>query len=215
LREPTRDRPGINLVLPVLTGFYDYGLDDVFQASDPGEAATLSVVPGLEFDYVMNDRWRLKPYGQLGLGRDMKNSENSLIYVAGISSYYRLPRSGNWRFALGNSATYTAYHPDNHGAQSLGIFGLGVDMTYPWELRLFRADTGLATSLIYYLYLDNPNFAQGDNRSKSVTGEFEWSLALNFRQPRQFMGVEFDRVGLGLRYGDNIKGIRITTRFPF
>ena len=29
------------------------------------------------------------------------------------------------------------------------------------------------------------------------------------------MGIEIDRIGLGFRYGDNIKGIRLVKNFPF
>ncbi|MEN8207360.1 MAG: hypothetical protein ABFS24_15335 [Pseudomonadota bacterium] len=100
VREPSRERPVIKLLLPALTGFYDYDHDKIFQGESPGGAATLSVVPG-------------------------------------------------------------------------------------------------------------------DNRSKSVSGEFEWGLALDFRKPRNLMGFKFDRIGLGFRYGDNIRGVRLVTRFPF
>ena len=43
--EPTREAPGIQLLLPVLFGFYDYDYDGVVEARVPGDAATLSFVP--------------------------------------------------------------------------------------------------------------------------------------------------------------------------
>jgi hypothetical protein len=215
LREPSPGQPGIRLLLPVLVGFYDYDNDSVLQGSTPGDAATLSFVPGMEFEYVVNERWRLKPYGQVGFGRDLKNNENSLIYMAGINSHYRLPGSGEWKFALGNTVTYAGFDPDDGDTQSLGILGAGIDMISPWKLKMFGKETRLASSLIYYFYADNPSFEQGDDRSKSVNGEFEWSLALDFGEPRKLMGIEFDRIGLGFRYGDNVRGIRVVTKFPF
>lgn len=215
LREPSPGSPGIKLLLPVLAGFYDYDFDSAFKADTPGDAATLSFVPGLEFEYIMNERWRLKPYGQFGLGRDLDNNENSLIYMAGVNSHYRLPRQGKWQFALGNTMAYTGFNPDDGGTQSLGILGAGIDTIFPWRFNLLGKDNSIANSLIYYYYLDNPSFEQGDDRQKNVTGEFEWSLALNFEKPRKLMGIEFDRLGLGFRYGDNIRGVRLVTRFPF
>lgn len=215
IREPTSNRPGINLLLPALVGFYDYGHDKIFKADAPGDAATLSFVPGVEFEYVMNERWRLKPYGQAGIGRDLKNNENALIYVGGINSHYKIPAQGKWRFALGNMLAITGFDPDDGDSQSTGILGAGIDMVYPWGLHLFGKETNLANYLIYYLYLDNPRFEQGVDRSKSISDEFEWGLALDFKKPRSIMGIEFDRIGLGFRYGDNIKGIRLVTKFPF
>ena len=215
VREPSRERPGIKLLLPALIGLYDYDHGKIFQGGSPGSAATLSFVPGLEFEYVMNERWRLKPYGQVGFGWDLKNNENSLIYVGGINSHYRIPNQGKWHFALGNMLAYTGFDSDDGGTQSVGILGTGIDMIYPWGVHMFGQETNLANYLIYYLYLDNPSFKQGDNRSKSVSGEFEWGLALDFKKPRNLMGINFDRIGLGFRYGDNIKGIRLVTKFPF
>ncbi|MEN8108174.1 MAG: hypothetical protein ABFS22_09225 [Pseudomonadota bacterium] len=215
VREPSRERSGIKLLLPALMGYYDYDYDKIFQGDLPGNAATLSFVPGLEFEYVMNERWRLKPYGQVGFGRDLKNNENALIYVGGVNSHYRIPNQGKWHFALGNTVIYTGYDPDDGGAQSIGILGAGIDMISPWGLPVFGKETNLANYLIYYLYLDNPGFEQRDDRSKSVSGEIEWGLALEFEKPPKLMGIEFERIGLGFRYGDNIRGIRFVTKFPF
>lgn len=215
IREPSREHPGIKLLLPALIGFYDYDFDSAFKGDTPGDAAALSFVPGLAFEYVVNERWRLKPYGQLGFGRDLENDENALIYVAGVNSYYSFPRQGKWQFALGNTVTYTGFDPDDGGTQSLGILGAGIDMIFPWKLNILGKETNFANSLIYYLYLDNPSFEQGDDRSKSVSREFEWSLAVDFKKPRKLLGIELDRIGLGFRYGDNIRGIRLVTKFPF
>ena len=215
LREPSPERPGMKLLLPALVGYYDYDYDKIFQGDTPGDAATLSFVPGLEFEYVMNERWRLKPYGQFGFGRDLKNNENARIAVGGVSSHYRIPHEGKWRYALGNTAIYTSYNPDNGGTQSMGILGVGIDLIYPWGLTVFGKESNLANYLIYYLYLDKPGFEQGDGRSESVSGEFEWGLALGFEKPSKFLGFEFERIGLGLRYSDDTKGIRLVTSFPF
>lgn len=213
VREPSYAHPGIKLVLPALAGIYDY--DKISQGDVPDDAATLSFVPGLELEYVMSERWRLKPYGQAGFGRDLKNNENALIYVGGLNSHYKIPTSGKWRFALGNMLAYAGFDPDDGSSQSLGVLGVGIDMIYPWGLHLFGKNTNIANHLIYYSYLDNPGFDQGDDRSRSVRREIEWGLALDFNKPRKIIGIEFDRIGLGFRYGNNIKGIRLVTEFPF
>jgi len=213
LRDPSIEHPGMKLLFPAMVGYYDY--DDVFEGNLPADAATLSFVPGLELEYIMNKRWRLKPYGQLGLGRDLKNKENALIYVGGLKSHYSIPHEGKWRFALGNTAVYTGYEAGDGASQATAILGIGIDMVYPWSLSLFGKKTGLANYLIYYWYLDNPSFEQGNDRAERVNGEIEWGLALSFENPPKLLGYEFDRIGLGFRYGDDIKGLRLVTDFPF
>ena len=90
-----------------------------------------------------------------------------------------------------------------------------MDTVFPWGVSLFGKETSLANYLIYYWYLDNPSFEQGDDRAERVTGEIEWGLALGFEHPPKLLGYEFDRIGLGFRYGGDIKGIRLVTDFPF
>ena len=100
LGESSATQPGATLLLPVLAGYYDYNFDDALRGSLPGEAATQSFVPGLQLDYHIDDDWRIQPYGQFGIGRDLKNNENAWIYLGGLSSLYMLPGSGTWRFSL-------------------------------------------------------------------------------------------------------------------
>jgi hypothetical protein len=71
----------------------------------------MSFVPGVEFEYLVNERWRLKPYGQVGIGRDLKNNENALIYVGGVNSHFRIPSSGKLNFALGNTLAIAGFDP--------------------------------------------------------------------------------------------------------
>jgi hypothetical protein len=215
LREPSSERPGMKILLPALAGYYDYDYDKILEGDLPGDAATLSFVPGLELEYVMSERWRLKPYGQFGFGRDLKNDENAWIYVGGVKSHYRIPYEGRFRFALGSAGIFTGYDPDDGSNQSLGVLGLGLDAVYPWNISLFGKRTNLANYLIYYWYLDSPGFEQVDDQTKSVNGELEWGVALGFEEPPKLLGFEFERIGLGFRYGSDIKGIRLVTDFPF
>jgi hypothetical protein len=215
VREATPSEPGLTLLLPVMMGYYDYDLGSAFQGELPGDAATQSFVPGIEAEYRVNPAWRLSPYGQLGVGRDLKNNENALIYVGGISSHYTFNGFDRWRFALGNSAAYLGYDPDDGGTQTFGVFAVGIDMIYPWHFSIAGRRTRFTNYLAYNWYLDTPGFEQGESSSKSVSGEAEWGLALGFAKPPRLLGVEFDRIGLGFRYGNDIKGIRLITRFPF
>jgi hypothetical protein len=215
LRESSPERPGIKLLLPAMLGYYDYDYDSILNAGLPGGTALFGFVPGVEFEYEMNPSWRLRPYVQLGIGRDFRNNENARIHVAGVSSHYQLPSSGGWRFALGNSLVYAGYESAGGEAQSMGVMGIGVDAIYPWAVSLFGRETYLANYLVHYLYFDTLTFEQGNVSSAKVVGETELGLALGFVQQPRLLGVPFERVGLGFRYGDNIKGVRLITEFPF
>jgi hypothetical protein len=215
LREPSTERPGLKILLPALAGYYDYDYDKILEGELPGDAATLSFVPGLELEYVRSENWRLKPYGQIGFGRDFKNDEDALIYAAGLKSHYRIPYEGRFRFAFGSKGIYSGYDPDNGSNQSLGVAAVGLDAIYPWGLSLFGKQTNLANFLIYNWYIDSPGFEQATGDTESIAGEFEWGIALGFEQPSRLLGFRFERLGLAFRYGGDIKAIRLVTEFPF
>lgn len=215
VREASPPQPGLRILLPAIVGYYDYDYDNIFEGDLPGDTAVTSFVPGLEYSYELSPAWRLKPFGQLGVGRDIQNSENALIYVAGVTSRYRLPVDSRFRFALGNSAVFTGYDPEDGASQSMGILGTGLDVIYPWGVSLFGKETTLTSYVIYYLYLDNPQFEQGDDRAQKVNGEVELGLALGFEKPPTVLGMTLERIGLGFRYGGDIRGVRIVTDFPF
>ena len=52
--------------------------------------------------------------------------------------------------------------------------------------------------------------------TQDVSNEVEVALTLGVRKPVDFLGVSFDRIGLGYRQGsDGLKGVRLVASFPF
>ena len=199
----------------MLAGYYDYDYDKAIQGKLPGESASLSFVPGVELDYELSDLWHVRPFTQVGVGRDMKEYVSSLIYTGGITSNYSIPYDGKWRFILGTELALAGYKTESEPNDTLGVVALGIDAVYPWGVSLFGVETNIANYLTYYWYLDSLNFLKEAYQSENVSGEFEWGIALGFEEPLVIMGLEVERIGFGFRYGDDIKGIRIITEFPF
>lgn len=215
VHEPDPPTPGLRILMPALVGYYDYDYDSLLGGDLPGDAAVTSFVPGLELTYEVNDRWQLRPFAQAGFGRDLQNKENAFIYAAGVSSRYRFPSGGFQQLTLGNNLISAGYDPDGDGSQSMLITGAGLDYAFPWRFSVFGKRSYLASYAAYYLYLDNPSFEQGQDRAQKVNNEVEWSLALGFETPPSLLGITLERIGLGFRYGGDIRGVRIVTDFPF
>ncbi|MBT8442501.1 MAG: hypothetical protein KJO76_08950, partial [Gammaproteobacteria bacterium] len=85
-REATRETFGIKLRVPTAIGLTDFDPFDNLVPTDD-QLATLSVVPGIELEFLVGDNWRVKPSGYLGFGTDLSSSERSVIYGAGISAW--------------------------------------------------------------------------------------------------------------------------------
>lgn len=90
LREPTAEKPGIRLTLPVALGIHDFHALDI---PDREQIGTVSLLPGAEFPVLMRDNWTLTPYFNIGAGFSLNtnNDASATIYVVGAKSRWRLP----------------------------------------------------------------------------------------------------------------------------
>jgi hypothetical protein len=215
LRPGDEARAELRLMLPVLVGYYDFDYDSLLGGDLPSDAATVSVVPGLRWLHPRRGDWRLTSRLQLGLGRDLRAGEDALIYLAGLSARRALPAAGGWALRLGASGVYSGYAPRRGARDALALLGVGIDAAYPWGVTVAGRRTRLATHVIYYGYVNRPGFDLGLADPESLVGEIEWGLALAFEHPPRPLGLALERLGVALRYGPDIKGLRLVTEFPF
>jgi hypothetical protein len=56
---------GVKLKFPVTVGFFDFKARDIIDPGPPDDVATISVLPGIEFQFPVHDNWFLMPFGDL------------------------------------------------------------------------------------------------------------------------------------------------------
>ena len=73
LKPLTRDEYGLVLQYPLTLGFTDVSFEGIADGNIPdiNDVATLSFVPGLEFQYQVLDNWMLAPFADLGFAHDL------------------------------------------------------------------------------------------------------------------------------------------------
>jgi len=89
------DRLGFRLLLPAAIGFEE-------ETDTNFSFGALAFVPGLEVQIPVNKYWALKPFAQLGAGKDSTGGDLQYIYGGGLRSLISLP----WKkfvFGIGNS----------------------------------------------------------------------------------------------------------------
>src|SRR5262245_52190127 len=62
LREGDENTLGVSFVMPWTFGFFDFHPLDVLSEGIPTRVDSFSLVPGFEFDYLMENDWHLVPY---------------------------------------------------------------------------------------------------------------------------------------------------------
>jgi hypothetical protein len=104
LRAAKGRQPAIDLVVPVTAGFFDFNPVDVLEAGPPTRVDSFSVVPGVEFDYTLQNDWHLIPYARFGFSL-ASSSVDGWLYGTG----FRLEKHAEFDGWLGFTRTEFAY----------------------------------------------------------------------------------------------------------
>jgi hypothetical protein len=214
LREATPDKFGIRLEVPTTVGLQNFDFDSVPEL-DLDSLATLTILPGVKFNFKLSDNWELDPSVYLGYGRDLSNDEGAVVYGGGVTSRYALDVL-NPRLTLGSNVLASGYNPKSGSARFITRFGLGLDAKFPTSLtvgdgrRLF-----IGTYAIAYYYLNELEFRTIGDQDITVRGELEFGLALGGDPAFKILGFEFDRLGVAYRSSGDVDAILLVTRFPF
>jgi len=213
LREATREQFGIRLEIPTAIGLQNYNFDGIPEL-DVDSLTTISVLPGVKFNFKFSDSWELDPSVNLGYGRDLSNGEGSIIYGGGVTSRYKFDLLQP-QLTLGSNVLASGYTPETGSSRFITRFGLGLDAKIPTGLTMGRRNLFIGTYAIAYYYLNEVEFRTIGDGDITVRGELEFGLALGGDPAFKVLGIEFDRVGLGYRFARDVDAILLVAGFPF
>ena len=210
------DHPlGLRFLFPVTFGFHDFDFSDVIDTGLPERVATLTFVPGMEFLIPVYPAWTLKPYGQFGLGKDFSGGELTFIYVAGLKSRLVLPRWRDLTFTLGNELYYVGYTPEGERHNAMGSFATGIDVVRPLDFTIKGRQAIMGFYFIYRVYFNNLEFRRPDGELFSIEQDADIAIRFGTKKPISFWVFNFESVGFGYRFGDDIKAFYLVSTFPF
>lgn len=212
---------GIEFHFPLTFGLHRF--EELEDLTDFDNIGTLSFNPGVEIEYPVTDRWRLRAYGHFGWGTEVDTSDTAWIFDAGVKSRFAF-QSGKLEWALVNEVFYAGYNEKKHGADSgasdslAGVMA-GVDFSYPISLRSGMGDALKLKWDISYRRFANDALFTSLNRSPDVI-EDEWELGVAFTRqdgPINFWFMSFEQIGLIYRFdtSGNFQAITLNFRSPF
>ena len=73
----------VRLTLPLTIGFLDFKPQDVVDTGLPEQLDSFSLVPGVQFDYALNEHWALQPFAGAGIARDRNTKVDQRVYSLG------------------------------------------------------------------------------------------------------------------------------------
>ncbi len=210
--------PGRRWLAPTVLGYDDLsGVDsDFIEALLPNRLVTLSVMPGVEFTYPINDHWYLKPFAEIGGGRDFNQEETFFLTQLGVRNLFPFRFGDNWQLRLGGALRWAGeYQLHSDDTNAFGIIDLGVDVrrNLPWDLFEQRLNAGIY--YIYQRYLPEWRAGDADDWQNRALNVHEFGVSLGVPEVRKVLGINVKRVRVGYKQGGNLRGWTFGTEFPF
>jgi hypothetical protein len=208
-REPGIDADGrrnlgIEFRLPVSFGLHQFSVDALPAIFDVDNFASASIVPGLEVEIPVSERWSLKPLAYLGWGSEIAGPQSAWIYWAGLKSRYRMSNGGlDW--SIVNALKYLGYSPSDGPSSSAVPVMAGLEFQWPMQGgQLHGRPVYLDGHATYTAYLDDLEFNLDGIVKTPIADEWELGLAVSQGKPGlTIWRLNLDRIGLAYRFSSS------------
>lgn len=198
----------VNLNLPVTLGLQTFDIDTILSNPIDETLVTFSFVPGVEFVIPVTNRWTLKPYGNAGLGSEIKGTASAWIYYGGLNSQF-LSHFGQLEVTLLNGVQWLGYYSNSGLADSLARLATGLEGEYPLgNITVKGQQLYMKPHVIHYWYFNDLDFRIVQESPVEINQELELAFAVGTKEPISYGFLKLDRIGVGYRRGDSIEGIR-------
>jgi hypothetical protein len=203
------DRLGFRLLLPAAVG-YEEETDTDFSFG------AVALVPGLEIQIPVNNYWTLKPFAQLGAGKDTAGGDLRYIYGGGARSLISLP----WKkfiFSIGNSLVMAEDRDaTSKNSRGFSLFNAGLDVRHPTNFTVFSRQLDVSVFFVANFFRNRVDILSDEGETDRINNLYDVGLTFGFSESISIWKVDLDRVGIDYRWGDKgFRGIGFNLGFPF
>ncbi len=203
---------GLRLRLVLYAGVYDFTVEEAVDLDFRFQS--LAATPGVEFLVPVGKAWILKPFAEVGYGRDFDNDLGFGVWSLGMRTIATWPVK-KWDLSFGTKFQYlSTIKSDFELSDEFGEVRLGFDARHPLPFTISGSQADISAFYIRRQYIDAfVDREDVDPLEIQYTNEFGFTFGTT---PRiKFWFFNLPRIGLGYRFGPNIKGFRLNFGFPF
>lgn len=202
-----KEKHSLKLMVPVAVGMRDILEDGEFQV--PDRLKTLSILPGLAYQYRAKDNWLIVPTLQTGAAHDFENHATAWLYSGGVRSFAWWD-VGNHRISLGNRLRGAGQHI-RETSQETGFILLenGVDWEYPLPLKFGEHAVSGSVYVLWQSFLDDLNINGVSGEQVNITNLYELGFTFGFRETVKWGFIPLSRFGFSIGRGNTAGGAEI------
>lgn len=226
--EQPGQRPGLRLIFPMTLGFFNFKSQDLVHLDFPRQIGALSLEPGVELDYWLDEDWHVFPYLKGGATFASSPEGNAYIWGTGVRSDVRFSvfeGAGLWRAEL----TYAGVHfrtvssasaTDASGSAAVPLQNdsftrvrNGAELRHGFGAPFRERRWELGVYGVTDIYLDAPSGPASGISARTL--QFEGGVMLGLNPMYQFWGVAMPRIGISYRAAGQLSGWRLVLGEPF
>jgi len=203
---------GLRITVPV-----SLGTSELQAATDVGDVVesiqSVAVIPGVELLVPVGERWVVKPFAEVGVGDDSRTGDTHLLYAAGIRArgeYEARP----FELMAGTAFRYRSPADTDVVKNWYSTVEAGLDAQLPLGFSVgSRSARGGAYAILRHF--SNLEFELVTEGPFDVSWNYEVGLSFSTEPALQVWKIKLPWIGLGYRFGDHTRGVRLSFAFPF
>ncbi len=206
---------GLKLRLPISLWLYNLNLPDFLEGLDLDSVRAVALVPEAEFRIPVSQRWMLKPYVKAGMAKDLQGGDFIFVGGTGIKGLYTHP----WKatiLSFGSALKYDISHSSS-GINNDDFLSIEVGLDAGRPLGFSFGDRQ-AEGSIYFIarnFFRNLAFQQVVGETLVLEQLYEVGLTFGTTPKPMIWKISLPRFGVGYRFGENFRGVRLFLGFPF
>ena len=216
LRAPKDGSFGIRLRLSVFFSWNDVRFEEIDGEDIMASLETLTIVPGVEFMVPVGERWMVRPYGQIGGLQALGVSGHRWMASLGSRASVFWPFE-KWTLSAGGRFDYTSvFDEDWRRTDGVSFVDLGGDFSFPLWFNVKGERAGAGVFLITRYYIDSAGSVGQDGFDLGVDSHLEIGASFQIHDQPKLWFVKFPKwYGIGARFAENHRSLRIYLGFPF
>jgi len=212
IRTLERHSWGLRITFPVSLGSYRIeALTDIGDFAEGLES--ISIIPGVEAQLPLGERWVIKPFGEVGVGSSSSDGGTEVLWGAGIRSRGEY-RPGRLRMMLGAAAIYKKPSDTRSTFDGFSKIEAAADVQLPLGMSIGSRRTCGGVVGIYRQFF-NLDIARIGGEPIELVHQYEAGVSFAADPVVKLWKIKLPWIAVGYRWGDVFSGVRLYFGFPF
>jgi hypothetical protein len=203
---------GFRITFPVSFGVHE--LDATTDVEDLfARLETASIIPGIEFQVPLGERWLVKPFAEVGIGTATSGGDTEVLYGLGVRARGRY-RARPFHLTLGGAFKHKNTGKSRPEIDRYNTLEAGVDAQLPlgFSIGNRKAMGGAFGFVRSFSQLEIPRFSPD---AIEIDRQYEVGLSFSTDPGIKIWKIKLPWLAVGYRFGDIFTGWRLYFSFPF